>query len=69
MWVAFSVILTTQSLFRIAGCSPRAGYRPSATTEVSYQWRPADDEGAGTTAAGLKEGLPTVVIPFFGDQT
>lgn len=25
--------------------------------------------GAGTTAAGLRAGVPTVVVPFFGDQT
>ena len=24
--------------------------------------------GAGTTAIGLRNGLPTIVIPFFGDQ-
>ena len=24
--------------------------------------------GAGTTAAGLRAGLPTVMVPFFGDQ-
>lgn len=24
--------------------------------------------GAGTTSAGLSHGLPTVVVPFFGDQ-
>ena len=24
--------------------------------------------GAGTTSAGLRAGLPTVVVPFFGDQ-
>jgi sterol 3beta-glucosyltransferase len=24
--------------------------------------------GAGTTAAGLREGIPTIVKPFFGDQ-
>jgi hypothetical protein len=24
--------------------------------------------GAGTTAAGLRVGLPTVIVPFFGDQ-
>jgi len=24
--------------------------------------------GAGTTAIGLKNGLPTIVVPFFGDQ-
>jgi len=24
--------------------------------------------GAGTTAAGLSKGLPTVTVPFFGDQ-
>lgn len=24
--------------------------------------------GAGTTAAGLREGVPTVIVPFFGDQ-
>ena len=24
--------------------------------------------GAGTTAAGLRAGLPTIVVPFFGDQ-
>lgn len=25
--------------------------------------------GAGTTAAGLRAGLPNVIVPFFGDQT
>ncbi|KAJ1548038.1 hypothetical protein HK096_006636 [Nowakowskiella sp. JEL0078] len=25
--------------------------------------------GAGTTAAGLKAGKPTIIVPFFGDQT
>jgi len=24
--------------------------------------------GAGTTAIGLKNGIPTIVVPFFGDQ-
>ncbi|CAF4829326.1 unnamed protein product, partial [Rotaria sp. Silwood2] len=24
--------------------------------------------GAGTTAAGLRAGLPTIVVAFFGDQ-
>ena len=24
--------------------------------------------GAGTTAAGLRAGVPTIVVPFFGDQ-
>ena len=24
--------------------------------------------GAGTTGAGLRAGIPTVVVPFFGDQ-
>ena len=24
--------------------------------------------GAGTTAIGLKNGVPTIVVPFFGDQ-
>ncbi|CAF3575484.1 unnamed protein product, partial [Rotaria socialis] len=24
--------------------------------------------GAGTTAAGLRAGLPTIIVPFFGDQ-
>jgi sterol 3beta-glucosyltransferase len=24
--------------------------------------------GAGTTAAGLRSGVPSIVIPFFGDQ-
>jgi sterol 3beta-glucosyltransferase len=24
--------------------------------------------GAGTTAAGLRAGVPTIIIPFFGDQ-
>lgn len=25
-------------------------------------------QGAGTTAIGLREGRPTIVVPFFGDQ-
>lgn len=24
--------------------------------------------GAGTTAAGLRAGKPTIIVPFFGDQ-
>jgi UDP:flavonoid glycosyltransferase YjiC (YdhE family) len=24
--------------------------------------------GAGTTAIGLREGRPTIIVPFFGDQ-
>lgn len=24
--------------------------------------------GAGTTCAGLRLGLPTIIVPFFGDQ-
>jgi sterol 3beta-glucosyltransferase len=24
--------------------------------------------GAGTTAAGLRAGVPTIIVPFFGDQ-
>jgi sterol 3beta-glucosyltransferase len=24
--------------------------------------------GAGTTAIGLRNGVPTVIVPFFGDQ-
>jgi sterol 3beta-glucosyltransferase len=24
--------------------------------------------GAGTTAAGLRDGIPTVILPYFGDQ-
>ncbi len=27
-----------------------------------------DISGAGTTAIGLRNGLPTIVVPFFGDQ-
>ncbi|MFN8418241.1 MAG: hypothetical protein U0528_03190 [Anaerolineae bacterium] len=24
--------------------------------------------GAGTTAAGLRAGVPSIIVPFFGDQ-
>jgi len=27
-----------------------------------------DRIGSGTTAIGLRNGLPTIVVPFFGDQ-
>ena len=44
-------------------------------TDVSHDWlfprcsAVVHHGGAGTTAAGLRAGKPTVVIPFFGDQT
>jgi hypothetical protein len=43
---------------------------------VPHDWLFADGRvsavchhgGAGTTAIGLKNGVPTIVVPFFGDQ-
>lgn len=47
-----------------------------ATGNVPHDWLFADGRvsavchhgGAGTTAIGLKNGVPTIVVPFFGDQ-
>ncbi|CAF1290340.1 unnamed protein product [Adineta ricciae] len=33
-----------------------------------YVWAVCHHGGAGTTAAGLRAGKPTIVVPFFGDQ-
>lgn len=43
---------------------------------VPHDWLFADGRvmavchhgGAGTTSAGLRLGLPTIIVPFFGDQ-
>jgi UDP:flavonoid glycosyltransferase YjiC (YdhE family) len=49
-------------------------FRLSAITEVSLAVliRGSTEliglTGAGTTAIGLRNGLPTIVVPFFGDQ-
>ncbi|GMK56083.1 hypothetical protein CspeluHIS016_0211390 [Cutaneotrichosporon spelunceum] len=45
-------------------------------SDIPHDWLFADGRvsavchhgGAGTTAAGLRAGLPTIVVPFFGDQ-
>lgn len=47
-----------------------------STGPIPHEWLFAENRvaavvhhgGAGTTAIGLRNGLPTVVIPFFGDQ-
>lgn len=47
-----------------------------ADGNVPHDWLFADGRvsavvhhgGAGTTAAGLSHGVPTVIVPFFGDQ-
>jgi hypothetical protein len=44
--------------------------------DIPHDWLFADGRvcavchhgGAGTTAAGLRAGLPTIIVPFFGDQ-
>lgn len=46
------------------------------TGSIPHEWLFAENRvaavvhhgGAGTTAIGLRNGLPTVIVPFFGDQ-
>lgn len=48
----------------------------TAAGNIPHDWLFADGRvkavchhgGAGTTAIGLRNGLPTIVVPFFGDQ-
>ena len=62
----------TQGTFRMIGYLRTVGSPQSVTTEVMsilltiFVIDPSS--GAGTTAIGLRNGLPTIVVPFFGDQ-
>lgn len=50
--------------------------RSTNAGNIPHDWLFADGRvkavchhgGAGTTAIGLRNGLPTIVVPFFGDQ-
>jgi len=49
-----------QGLF-LVGAAPHSWIFPRCAAVVHHG-------GSGTTAEGLKNGIPTVVVPFFGDQ-
>lgn len=51
---------TSENLFLLENC-PHDWLFPQCAAVVHHG-------GAGTTAAGLKAGCPTTIIPFFGDQ-
>lgn len=51
---------TTDSIFLLENC-PHDWLFPQCAAVVHHG-------GAGTTAAGLKAGCPTTIVPFFGDQ-
>lgn len=50
------------------------GLAPLTPDDIPHDWlfsrvaAVCHHGGAGTTAAGLHAGLPTFIIPFFGDQ-
>lgn len=58
----------------------KGGSKPESSANllgnIPHDWLFADGRvkavchhgGAGTTAIGLRNGLPTIVVPFFGDQ-
>lgn len=57
------------------GCNdPRLPENVFVTDDVPHEWlfphvsAVVHHGGAGTTAAGIAAGKPTVVVPFFGDQ-
>jgi UDP:flavonoid glycosyltransferase YjiC (YdhE family) len=58
----------------IAGLGPVSGSDVLEVGDVPHAWlfprtsAVVHHGGAGTTAAGLRAGVPTVVCPFFGDQ-
>ena len=62
--------LILQEISPTIGCSLMGGWQLSVIMEVSLQnvHCIAEVSGAGTTAIGLRNGIPTIVVPFFGDQ-
>ena len=59
-WSGMQEIQTPDSVFVIDSV-PHAWLFPRVAAVVHHG-------GAGTTAAGLRAGVPSIVIPFFGDQ-
>jgi UDP:flavonoid glycosyltransferase YjiC (YdhE family) len=59
-WSGLQEIEVPDSVFTIDSI-PHAWLFPRVSAVVHHG-------GAGTTAAGLRAGVPSVVIPFFGDQ-
>lgn len=51
-------------------------FTSASTGPIPHEWLFAENRvaavvhhgGAGTTAIGLRNGVPTVIVPFFGDQ-
>jgi UDP:flavonoid glycosyltransferase YjiC (YdhE family) len=59
-WSGMQAIETPESVFAIDSV-PHAWLFPRVAAVVHHG-------GAGTTAAGLRAGAPSVIVPFFGDQ-
>jgi sterol 3beta-glucosyltransferase len=56
----------------LGGSAPPASVQPIGDTPHDWLFprcrAVCHHGGAGTTAAGLRAGLPTIIVPFFGDQ-
>lgn len=64
-------MLISQEMYRMTGFLLRVECVLSVITEVRgllLDFGAYRLAGAGTTAIGLRNGLPTIVVPFFGDQ-
>ena len=59
-WSGLKTANLPDSVYMLDSC-PFSWLFPRVTAVVHYG-------GAGTTSAGLRAGVPSVVIPFFGDQ-
>ena len=74
VWVV-STVLPTFSSYKVS-CFPINCDARLMLGNIPHDWLFADGRvsavchhgGAGTTAIGLSNGLPTIVVPFFGDQ-
>lgn len=62
--------------FPTNGCCAISFSSTALIGPIPHEWLFAENRvaavvhhgGAGTTAIGLRNGLPTVIVPFFGDQ-
>lgn len=79
-WGGLGGVDVPPEVFILKGMTDRAVSKSQDQTDlpgnIPHDWLFAENRvkavchhgGAGTTAIGLRNGLPTIVVPFFGDQ-